>query len=51
MIEIVVLWVAILATIVAFWRIRPLAGALLVPYAGWVMCAVVLNAAIWQMNR
>jgi translocator protein len=50
-IEIVTLWLAIIATIVAFWQIRPLAGALLLPYAGWVTFAAALNMAIWQMNR
>lgn len=30
--EILLLWALVLATLVAFWRVRPLAGALLVPY-------------------
>lgn len=46
----VVLWLLILATLVAFWRVRPLAGALLVPYLGWVSYAVVLTAAVWLLN-
>jgi translocator protein len=49
--EIVLLWIAILATLVAFWRIRPLAGALLIPYLLWVTYAATLNHAIWQLNR
>jgi translocator protein len=49
-IEIVALWVVIAATIVAFWRIRPLAGALLVPYLVWVSFAAALNFAIWRLN-
>jgi translocator protein len=49
-IEIAVLWLAIAATIVAFWRIRPLAGALLIPYFAWVSFATALNAAIWRLN-
>jgi tryptophan-rich sensory protein len=48
--EIAVLWIAILATIVAFWRVRPLAGALLVPYLAWVSFAAYLNAGIWRLN-
>lgn len=48
--EIVVLWAAILATVVAFWRIRPLAGALLLPYLAWVTFAAALNFAIWRLN-
>jgi tryptophan-rich sensory protein len=50
LIEIAVLWLAILATIVAFWRVRPLAGALLVPYLVWVSFATYLNAGIWRLN-
>ena len=48
--EIVVLWVLIVATIVAFWRVRPLAGALLIPYLLWVSFAAALNYSIWQLN-
>jgi translocator protein len=49
--EIVLLWIAILATLLAFWRIRPLAGALLIPYLLWVTYAATLNYSIWQLNR
>ena len=48
--EIVVLWVLVLATIACFWRVRPLAGALLVPYLLWVSFAAALNYAVWQLN-
>ena len=48
--EIVVLLLAILATTVVFWRRDRAAGMLLLPYAAWVAFAVVLNAAIWQLN-
>jgi tryptophan-rich sensory protein len=51
LIEIAVLWLTILATIVAFWSLRPLAGALLVPYLAWVSVATYLNAGIWRLNR
>jgi tryptophan-rich sensory protein len=46
----VVLWAAIVATLLAFWRIRPLAGALLVPYLLWVGFATALNFAVWRLN-
>jgi len=49
-VEIVLLWVLVLATIVAFWRVRPLAGMLLVPYLAWVSFATVLCLAIWRLN-
>lgn len=48
--DILVLWVLILATVIAFWRVRPLAGALLVPYLLWVTFAAALNYSVWQLN-
>jgi tryptophan-rich sensory protein len=49
--EIVLLWMAILATLIAFWKRSKSAGGLLVPYLAWVSFAAALNVAIWQMNR
>jgi benzodiazapine receptor len=49
-IEIVLLWLLIAATLVAFLRLRALAGALLVPYLAWVSFAAVLNWAVWRAN-
>lgn len=48
--EIVILWLAIAATIVAFWRQRPLAGGLLLPYLAWVTLAGALSFTLWQRN-
>ncbi|HSJ23204.1 MAG TPA: TspO/MBR family protein [Longimicrobiales bacterium] len=48
--EILVLWAMIGALIVLFWRLRPAAGALLVPYLAWVSFAAVLNYTIWRLN-
>jgi benzodiazapine receptor len=48
--DLVILWAAILGTIIAFHRIRPLAGWLLVPYLLWVSFAGVLNATIVARN-
>lgn len=48
--DIVLLWLLIVATLVGFWRVRPLAGALLVPYLCWVSFASVLNFAVWHLN-
>lgn len=48
--DIVLLWVLLVATLVSFWRARPLAGALLIPYLLWVSFASVLNYSVWQLN-
>jgi len=48
--EILVLWALILGTIVAFWRVRPIAGALLIPYLAWVTFASALTYTVWQRN-
>jgi tryptophan-rich sensory protein len=48
--EVVMLWTAILATLVAFWRRDRLAGLLLLPYLGWVSFATALTISVWQRN-
>jgi benzodiazapine receptor len=48
--DVLVLWILIVATLVAFWRVRPLAGALLIPYLLWVSFASALTYSIWQLN-
>ncbi len=49
-IDIVLLWAAIVATMVVFWQRSPAAGLLFVPYLAWVSFAAVLNWAIWRLN-
>ncbi len=49
-IDIMLLWGLIVATMGAFWRIRPLAGMLLIPYLLWVSFAAALNYSLWQHN-
>ena len=48
--EMFLLWLAITATIIAFWNRSVFAAWLLVPYLGWTTFAAVLNAAIWRLN-
>lgn len=49
-IDILVLWFMIIATMIAFWHVRVIAGVLLLPYLLWVTFAMVLNYAVWQLN-
>jgi benzodiazapine receptor len=49
-IEIVVLWLAIVATLMTSWRVSRPASILLVPYLLWVSFAAALNVAIWRLN-
>lgn len=49
-VEILFLWGILLLTIRAFWRARPLAGALMLPYLAWVTFAAALTYAVWQRN-
>ena len=51
LLDIVLLWLAVLATVAAFWKAHALAGALLFPYLAWVTFASVLNFALWRLNR
>lgn len=48
--EVLGLWMLIIATLVAFWRISPVAGLLLVPYLAWVSFAAALNFSTWRLN-
>ena len=47
---ILILWIAIVATIILFWRIRTLAGLLLLPYLAWVSFATALNLFLLRLN-
>ncbi len=51
LVEIILMWVAILLTILKFGKLSSTAAWLLVPYISWVSFATILNAAIWYLNR
>jgi tryptophan-rich sensory protein len=48
--EVLLLWTAIAATMVAFWQRSMVAGLLFVPYLVWVGFASFLNFTIWRLN-
>jgi len=50
LVDLCLLWAAVAAMTAAFYRVWPLAGALLVPYLAWVSFAAVLNAVLWRLN-
>jgi translocator protein len=50
LVDIVLLWFAILGTIILFFRVSIPGGILLLPYIAWVTFAAILNAAILRLN-
>lgn len=50
LVDIVLLWVLILATMLSFAKISKPAAWLLIPYLAWVSFASILNFAIWKLN-
>lgn len=48
--EMIFLWLAIVITIVLFYKIRKLAAYILIPYLAWVSFATFLTFTIWQLN-
>ena len=48
--DIVLLWLAIGATSMVFFRMDRVAGWLMVPYLAWVSFAATLNAVLWRLN-
>lgn len=51
LVDIILLWIAILLTVVHFLKISKLAGVLLIPYLLWVSFASLLNFSLWILNR
>jgi tryptophan-rich sensory protein len=48
--EILLLWLAIAATLLAFRSVNRAAAWLLAPYLAWVSFAAALNFALWRLN-
>ncbi|HOK91754.1 MAG TPA: tryptophan-rich sensory protein [Spirochaetota bacterium] len=51
LIDIIVLWLAILVNIIVFYRVSKPAGILLVPYILWVSFAALLNFYLYILNK
>ena len=50
LIVIAVLDLLVIVTTVLFWRIRPVAGVLMIPYLAWALFATVLNWQFLELN-
>lgn len=50
LVEMILLWSAVLLTLCSFFRISKPAGWMLAPYLGWVTFAAFLNFTLWRMN-
>lgn len=48
--EVLLLWLLIACTALAFWRVRRAAALLLLPYLLWVSFAAALNWSLWRLN-
>lgn len=49
--DIILLWLSIIATIALFFPIHAVAALLLLPHLAWVTFAAALNFAVWRLNR
>jgi tryptophan-rich sensory protein len=49
-VEITLLWLAIVVTAIALFRVSRVGGTLFLPYLLWVTFAAALNFAIWRLN-
>ncbi len=48
--DLLLLWLALFATVAVFWKVHRVAGGMLLPYLAWVSFAGALNFAIWKLN-
>ena len=51
LIEIILLWISIVIMLVLFYKIKPMAAYINIPYLLWVTFATVLNASYYFLNR
>jgi benzodiazapine receptor len=50
LLDLLILWIAVLATLILFLRVHRRYGLLLLPYLAWITFAGALNLAIWRLN-
>lgn len=49
--EIILMWFSILFMLLSFYKVKPVAAYLQIPYLLWVSFASVLNASLWWLNK
>ncbi|WP_409429300.1 TspO/MBR family protein [Mycobacterium sp. SMC-11] len=50
LVDILLLDVAVVVTIAAFWKVQRGAALLMLPYFGWILFATALNYSVWSLN-
>jgi translocator protein len=50
-VEIILVWISVMAMIIIFHRINKTAAFIQIPYLLWVSFASVLNGSIWYLNQ
>jgi tryptophan-rich sensory protein len=50
LVEIILLWISIVMMLVLFYKIKPMASYINIPYLLWVTFATVLNASLYYLN-
>lgn len=50
LVEIILIWISIIAMIIIFYKINKAAAILQIPYLLWVSFASILNGAFWYIN-
>ncbi len=51
LVEIILLWISIVIMLVLFYKIKPMAAYINLPYLLWVTFATMLNASYYFLNR
>lgn len=51
LLEIILLWISIVIMLVSFYKIKPMAAYINIPYLLWVSFATILNAAYYFLNQ
>jgi benzodiazapine receptor len=51
LVEIVLLWISIVTMLIMFYKIRPIAAFINIPYLLWVTFATILNGSYFLLNR